>query len=106
MELTIETKTALRVAIASHQTCVHENPVFCHMLIISELAMRQGRTINDDDEIDAIGHFIADAVLESLMLKGLVEVAGLDENGGFMVGLTQEGWEAANNRYIKEEDDE
>lgn len=105
MVLSDDTQAALRVAILSHQTCVHEDPVLCHMLIIAELAMREGRAINDDDEIDAIGHFIADAVLESLVLKGMVEVTGLDENGGFMVGLTEAGWERANNRYSMEDDD-
>lgn len=103
MNLTDETKEDLRLAIASHQYCIHDEPAFCHMLIIAELAMRQGRAVHDDEEIDAIGHFIADAVLESLILKGMVEVAGVDENGELMVGLTNAGHEYTENKYREDD---
>lgn len=105
MELSGETKDDLRLALASHQTCIHEDPAYCHMLIIAELALRQRRQIADNEEIDAIGHFIADAVLESLMLKGMIEVAGLDENGEFMIGLTEAGHEYTRDLFDTKEDD-
>lgn len=51
--------------------------------------------IEDDDEgyelFQACTRFILDEVITELILKGLIEVKGIDENGDLVYGLTQ--WE-------------
>lgn len=92
MELDQETKDTLRLALDSHQYCGHDDPSICHMLIIAELSIRRGFPVTSDEELDACG-YIADAVLESLILKGYVETTGLTEDGDFTLGLTEAGYE-------------
>lgn len=99
MELDEDTKDYLRLGIESHRHCVHKNPTYCHMLILAELAMRRGYPVSTQEEIDACGHFIADAVLESLILKGLVEMSGMSEDGQMLVGLTEAGLEVSRNNF-------
>lgn len=99
MELDNKTKDNLRLALESHIHCRHENPTYCHMLILAELAMRRGYPVISDEELDACGGFIADAVLESLILKGMVEVMGVTEDGDFTLGLTEAGTKFEANRH-------
>lgn len=94
MKLDDTTQECIRAAIASHRACVHEDPVLCHALILSELAMRRGYPANSDEELEACGHYIADVTLENLILKGYVEVAGVSEDGELLVGLTEAGMSA------------
>jgi hypothetical protein len=95
MILDDETQENLRLALQSHQFCVHHGAAMCHMLILAELAIRRGYPVTSDEELEACGHFIADEVLQSLILKGFVSMDGVDENGQIMMGLT----EAGRNRY-------
>lgn len=103
MALDEETKENLRLGIESHRHCAHKDPTFCHMLILAELAMRRGYPVTSDEELEECGHFIADAVLESLILKGLVEMSGMSEDGQMMVGLTEAGMEIAHNKFEEKE---
>lgn len=91
MELTEQDKDYLRLAMSAHDYCGHEDSSFCSMLILAELALRRGRPITTDEEINACGYFIADEVLTSLILKGVVEVVGVSEEGDFELGLTEAG---------------
>jgi len=91
VELNEITKDALRLSLESHRYCNHETSGLCHALILFETALRRGETIIDDDEIEACGKYVADCVLEGLILKGVMEVTGVDDNGNFFVGLTEEG---------------
>ncbi len=91
MELNEATQDILRLALDSHQYCRHQDPALCHALITVELGLRRGYPVSLDEELEACGKFIADAVLESLILKGMVETVGISEDGDFLLGLTEAG---------------
>lgn len=90
MDLDEESKDNIRLAIESHNHCVHDY-VLCQALILTELVMRRGYPIASDEELEACGFFIADVTLENLILKGYVEMAGVSEDGDMVVGLTKDG---------------
>lgn len=89
MKLDQDTKDYLRHALLSHETCRHDDNALCFVLMLSEASIRRGRPIEDDDEVEEAGGFLADCVLESLILKGIVEVDGMTEDGDFILGFTQ-----------------
>jgi hypothetical protein len=93
MKLDDETQQAIRLAVESHRYCIHDSAVLCHALILSELGMRRGYPVAEE-EIEACGFFIADVTLENLILKGLIEVSGVSEDGDMLVGLTEAGYTA------------
>lgn len=97
MTLDQDTKDYLRQALLSHETCAHGDNTLCFVLMLSEASIRRGRPIQDDEEVDECGGFLADCVLESLILKGVVEVDGMTENGDFVLGFTKEFQEDADN---------
>ena len=91
MKLTDQDKEYVALALESHRTCVHEKPHLCSILIVTEVELRRGKAIESDEEFEAMGHCIADLLLESLILKGLVETVGVTEDGEFLIGLTPDG---------------
>lgn len=101
MKLDEETQQNLRLALKSHRGCFHEDAVLCHALILSELAMRRGYPVTSDEELESCGYFIADVTLEGLILKGLVEVVGVDEEGELLVGLTKDGHTAVEENKLE-----
>lgn len=92
MELAEETKDLVRLALDSHQSCVHDARL-CHLLIMCEIGFRRHHGVQDDGEIEAISRYLTDCVLSDLMLKDMVEPVGLTEDGEFLIGLTQRGWD-------------
>ena len=98
------TQDYIRLALQSHQTCAHETSVLCHALILAEAELRRGYPIESDEEVEACAFFIADATLESLLLKGLIEVEGLSESGEFTIGLTEAGYHAVEEVQKREEE--
>jgi hypothetical protein len=89
-QLDDETKELVKHALESHRHCVHNDPELCKVLILSEVALYRGEPPSNE-EIIAIGYFLADTILEQLILKGMVEVSGISEDGDFMVALTEQG---------------
>lgn len=90
MQVDETTKAFIRKAMESHKSCDHiGEPEMCHMLILGEAAIRRGYAIEDEEELDACGRYIADYVLESLILKGVVEPFGVDEEGRMTVRVTE-----------------
>lgn len=96
-------KDLIRLSIESHNHCLHDAEL-CFTLILIEFELRRGEGLTDD-EIDAAKTFVADAVVEGLVLKGMVEVTGIDsETGEFYIGLTETGEQAYEEHYGKKEE--
>lgn len=85
------TKELLRSALESHTSCAHSDPQICNYLILTEAALIRERDFEEDEELVSAQHFLADCVLEGLILKGLIQVEGMTEDGEFLIGLTDEG---------------
>lgn len=62
----------------------------CYLLISAEVGLMLDETISEE-KFKQIGTLIADLVLESLILKGMVEPSGIDENGEMLFGVTDNG---------------
>lgn len=62
--------------------------------------------VEDDEDgeelVESAFNFVADTVLENLMLKGFVEPSAVDENGEILYGLTEQG--KAYHRSMQDED--
>lgn len=104
MELSEETKQLLTEALRSHESCVHTDPSLCNMLILAEVSMVRGDAVTTEEEMEACGHFLTNQVLESLLLKGIVEPVGISDDGEFFLGLTAAG--EAEHERIKQEQPE
>lgn len=96
-------KEYIRKALSSHESCAHNDASMCYSLVLCEVEMLLGRLL-EEEEIEQCRNVIADTVLEGLILKGMVEVTGISEDGEFMVGLTETGEESYNE--IREEREE
>lgn len=86
-------RESVKIALSSHDTCNHNDPSMCYSLVLCEVEILFGRLL-DEEEIEDCRKAIADIVLEGLILKGMVEVTGVSEDGEFWIGLTEEGEEA------------
>lgn len=98
MELSESTKENIRLALESHKKCVHTDAAMCYTLTLCEVEILEGELLSEE-MMEECRNFMADAVLEGLILKGIVEVVGVSEDGEFMVGLTDAG-EAAYDDHI------
>ena len=103
MTLSDKDKDLIRLSLESHNHCVHDAEL-CFTLVLIEFELRREQGL-DDDEIDAARTFLADSIVEGLVLKGMIEVTGIDsETGEFYIGLTEEGEQAYEEYYGKKED--
>lgn len=94
-------KELIRLSLQSHNNCIHSSEL-CSTLIFIEFELRRGKELTDE-EIEATKLFLTDAIVEGLVLKGMMEVTGIDsETGQFYIGLTEEG-ELAYEEFRKEE---
>lgn len=102
MTLSDADKDLIRLALESHNHCVHDSEL-CYTLIMVEFEIRRGVGL-DDEEIEAARLFLTDQIVEGLILKGVIEVSGIDaETGEFYIGLTEAGEQAYEEYYGKEE---
>lgn len=91
-----EIKELVRLAMASHDQCYHRDVRLCNTLTLIEVQLVSGEELTDE-EYEQCQHYIADMVIESLILKGHVSAAGVDlESGEFLYELTEQGEEAYN----------
>lgn len=103
MTLSDKDKDLIRLSLESHNHCIHEAEL-CYTLILIEFELRRGEGLNDE-EIELARNFLADQVIENLVLKGVVEVTGIDsETGEFYIGLTETGEQAYEEYYGKKEE--
>lgn len=91
MNLDDTTKELLRTTHDQHRDCGHKNAGYCITEILDIVGNLRGLPIDSDEEFEACSNFIADAVLEGLILKGLIEISGLTEDGEYLIGLTEDG---------------
>lgn len=99
--LTNGTKELFRLALQSHKNCFHDVQL-CFTLTVMEVELRRGEALTDE-ELEASRTFVADCILESLILKGYISPAGIDDTGDFLLELTEAG-EEAYQRSCREED--
>lgn len=105
--LSEEHQELIRIALESHKNCAHEEAQLCFALTLLEVELRMDGYLNEE-EIEASRTFISDYILESLILKGIIEPTGITEEGDFYLGLTDAGEEAYDElqndpRYRREE---
>lgn len=87
---TRELRELVGIALMSHENCAHQESTMCYLLISAEVGLMLDETISEE-KFKQIGTLIADLVLESLILKGMVEPSGIDENGEMLFGVTDNG---------------
>lgn len=87
---TNELRNLVELALASHETCAHQEPNMCYLLISAEIGLMTGETL-DEDQFKQIGTLVADLVLESLVLKGMMEPSCLNEDGEMLFSVTDAG---------------
>lgn len=103
MSLSDADKDLIRLSLESHNHCVHEAEL-CFTLVLIEFELRRGVGL-DDDEIELARTFLTDSIVEGLVLKGMIEVTGIDsETGEFYIGLTETGEQAYEEYYGKKEE--
>lgn len=94
MTLDDATKDFIRRGLDAHVYCGHNDASLCYTLTLIEAEIRRGEEFSEE-EVEASRIFIADSILEGLILKGMIEPVGIDpDSGDFYVGLTAAGEEA------------
>lgn len=78
------------LAMTSHESCGHDDPALCFTLCVLETEIRLLRELTNE-EAEESRLFFLDQILEGLILKGMVEPTGLNEEGDFVLGLTEQG---------------
>lgn len=91
--LSEEHQELIRQALESHKNCAHDDAQLCFTLTLLEVELRMDGYLTEE-EIEASRTFIADYILESLILKGIIEPTGITDEGEFYLGLTDAGEEA------------
>lgn len=105
MTLNQEIKDLIRLALDSHVGCAHNTAELCYALTLVEVGLRRENPLSDE-EYEASRPFIADCILEKLILRGLIEPVGIDnETGDFYLGLTSAG-EAVYEQHAAQESED
>lgn len=91
-----ELKELVRLAMQSHNHCGHDDLTLCNMLTLIEVQIRYDEELTEEETIGC-QNYVADQILESMILKGYMAPAGIDiETGDFLLEFTEAGEEAYN----------
>lgn len=90
MKLSDDAISWLEKEIAAHNECGHNDMPHCMRLIISGVAFKLDLEEIPDEFIEACRNYVADFTLRNLILKGFVEVTGM-EGDEMTYGVTEAG---------------
>lgn len=95
-------KQALRDEYHEHGQCKHTDMTHCHALLLAGAVWRADEDLESEEDYHEATAFIMDETLSSLILRGFIEPAGIDENGDFTYCATELGIKAVDERFDDE----
>lgn len=87
-------KQALRDEYHEHGRCQHTDLAHCHALLLTGAMWRADEELETDEDYQEATTFIMDETLSSLILRGFIEPAGINEDGDFTYCATEAGIKA------------
>lgn len=96
-------KQALRDEYEEHGRCKHTDLAHCHSLLLAGAVWRADEFLESEEDYQEATNFIMDETLSSLILRGFIEPAGIDEDGEFTYAATEAGVKAVEERYDDED---
>lgn len=92
-------KQALRDEYQEHGQCKHTDVTHCHALLLAGAVWRADEDLETEEDYEQASAFIMDETLSSLILRGFIEPAGIDEQGDFTYQATPQGVQAVEERH-------
>lgn len=84
-------KQAIQDEYYEHGQCRHTNVSHCHSLTLVGAMWRAEEDIDNDEDLTEAQTYLMDTVLSSLILRGFIEPAGMNEDGELTYQTTPKG---------------